>query len=271
MPQFDILDKVALVTGGASGLGLLYAINLLEEGARGVTLADIDKVAGAKALEEIEKKYGANKAIFVYCNVERKSDFEDAFVKTIEKFQNIDILINNAGILNDHVYEKEIAINVNGVAYGVILGLDKYIPQYKSGPEGLIVNISSIAGVSPLAMIPIYVGTKFAVHGMTLSWGDSYHYNRTKVRVVGVCPGVTDTPLIQLMSGRNLGPVYQECLKDLTNYPIQAPGQMANRMIQIIKNAPSGTMWIVEGNSLPFKFELPNYQKMKRIYLEEDQ
>ncbi|XP_076273562.1 15-hydroxyprostaglandin dehydrogenase [NAD(+)]-like [Rhynchophorus ferrugineus] len=272
MSQFDIVNKIALVTGGASGLGLQCAIKLLEEGARGVTLADINKVAGTKAVRDIEEKFGPNKAIFVYCNIQHKSDFENAFIKTIESFQNIDVLINNAGIFDDRCYEKEIGVNVIGVAHGMVLGVDKYIPKYRSGSEGLIVNVSSIAGINSFPFIPIYTGTKFAIHGMTLAWGDVFHYSRTKVRVVGVCPGATETPLLRNFAGLTLGPDYEAYMVEgLKLCPSQTPEQMANRTMEIIKKAPSGTMWVVEANMEPWKFELPNYQNIEKVSLDQVQ
>ncbi|KAF7262799.1 hypothetical protein GWI33_004102 [Rhynchophorus ferrugineus] len=225
MPLFDVANKVALITGAASGLGFRYAVKLLEEGARGVTLADIDKVAAAEALEHIQKAFGINKAIFVYCDVQRKSDLEEAFVKTIPE-------IPEYRYPNQQCWNIERSCLREGNCHQRQWG-----SLWRDPRTGQIHT-------------PVQVGPRGSHR---------------------VCPGVTDTPLIQLMSGRNLGSVYQECLKILTNYPIQAPEHMANRMIQIIKSAPSGTMWIVEDNSLPFKFLLPNYQKMKRVYLDEDQ
>lgn len=101
--------------------------------------------------------------------------------------------------------------------------MDNYLPKYKSGEEALIVNISSIAGVQGFAVIPVYTGTKFAVHGMTLAWGHEYHYNRTKVRVIGICPGVTETPLVTEITGKTLGDAYEARLHDdLSHLPTQA-------------------------------------------------
>lgn len=90
----------------------------------------------------------------------------------------------------------------------MLLGMEKYLPKYQQGPEGLIINISSIAGVLGSGHMPIYAATKHAVLGLTKSWGNSTFYKNKKVRVVAVCPGVTITPLIAEMSGRTLGPLY---------------------------------------------------------------
>jgi 15-hydroxyprostaglandin dehydrogenase (NAD) len=119
------------------------------------------------------------------------------------------------------------------VVHGTLLALENYIPKHKTGSEGVIVNISSIAGIKEFPTIPIYAGTKFAVMGMTKSFGDEAHYNRTKVKVLAMCPGVTDTPLISEMGGRNLGPAYQQLLVDeIGDLPSQK--WVANSILQAI-------------------------------------
>lgn len=103
------------------------------------------------------------------------------------------------------------------------MGLENYIPKHRSGSEGVIVNISSIAGIKEFSIIPIYTGTKFAVMGMSKAFGNEDHYNRTRVKVLALCPGVTDTPLITEINGKNLGPAYQKLLDEqLDQLPSQA-------------------------------------------------
>lgn len=267
---FTISDKVALITGGASGLGLQYAKELLRQGLKGVTLADLNQEFGQNALQEIEREFGTNKAIFVKTDVTNIHEFEDAFQQTVEKFQNIDILINNAGILNDSVWEKEIAINVNGVIHGVLLGIDNYLPKYKKGPEAVIVNISSTCGVAGYGHIPVYCGTKFAVIGMTKSWSVPYHFDRSKVRVIAVCPGVTITPLITDIFGRNLGGCYEEYLQDnREGWLTQEKDFVATEMVKLIQFAANGTVWIIEGGEPAYEYILPERETMKENKLKQ--
>lgn len=98
--------------------------------------------------------------------------------------------------------------------------MEEYIPKYKSGEEGVIVNISSNAGIDPFPMIPIYSGTKFAIQGLSRSFGAQDHYERTKVRVLVLCPAATDTPLLAGMSNKNLGPAYQKILDKVTPHTV---------------------------------------------------
>lgn len=97
-----------------------------------------------------------------------------------------------------------------GTANGILLALENYIPKYKS--EGVVMNVSSIAGVISHGGAPIYCGTKFAIHGMTLSWGVQAHYERTKVRVVALAPGGTKTALYDKAVHKVLAPLYKNIL-----------------------------------------------------------
>lgn len=95
-----------------------------------------------------------------------------------------------------------------------MLALDKYIPKYKTGAEGAIVNISSIIGLEESRSYPIYSATKFAVIGLSKSFGHYTHFEKTKVKVLTLCPGVTDTPLMQQLEDKTLGSRYAEMLQE---------------------------------------------------------
>jgi len=75
--------------------------------------------------------------------------------------------------------------------------MENYISKYKSGSEGVVINMSSITGVEASEGIPIYSATKFGVHGLTLGLGHPAHHERTGVKVVAICPGYTRTPIHQ--------------------------------------------------------------------------
>ncbi|XP_044255859.1 15-hydroxyprostaglandin dehydrogenase [NAD(+)]-like isoform X2 [Tribolium madens] len=254
---FDITNKVALISGAASGICLTIAKELLRNGLRGVTIADINKELGEKALQEIKNEFGSNKAIFVLTDVTSMKSFEEAFQKTVNTFKNLDILVNGAGILNESIWQQEIAIN-NGTVHGILLALENYILKHKTDSEGVIVNISSIAGVASFPAFPIYSGTKFAILGMTKAFGDEAHYKRTKIRVMAICPGPTDTPLLREISGRNLGEPYEKLLQELlSGIHGQKPESVAKGLVQIVRHASSGGAWCVEDDKEPYEFLWP--------------
>lgn len=104
----------------------------------------------------------------------------------------------------------------------MLLGRDKYLPKYKQGKEALIVNIASTAATQGYAFIPVYCGTKYAVLGMSKAWSVPEFYEKSKVKIIVVCPGVTITPLITEMSGRNFGDEYEQNYKEaISTLPTQ--------------------------------------------------
>ncbi|ERL86286.1 hypothetical protein D910_03695 [Dendroctonus ponderosae] len=207
-----------------------------------VVLADILPESGQKAVLQLEKEFGLNKAIFIKTDVSDYDQFENVFKTTVSTYKNVDILINNAGIFNDSIWQREIEINLKGTINGVLLALENYIKNNKSGEEGLIVNVSSIAGIAPLPLMPAYVATKFGIHGLTLSWGSVEHYNRTKVRVVGICPGATTTPMLTEVANRTFGAAYEELLYTVEAVPGQGPEDVGPHAMTVVESAPTGTM-----------------------------
>ncbi|KAH1017480.1 hypothetical protein HUJ05_008113, partial [Dendroctonus ponderosae] len=267
MAAFNIKGKVAVVTGGAAGLGFQFARHLLKKQAKAVVLADILPESGQKAVLQLEKEFGLNKAIFIKTDVSDYDQFENVFKTTVSTYKNVDILINNAGIFNDSIWQREIEINLKGTINGVLLALENYIKNNKSGEEGLIVNVSSIAGIAPLPLMPAYVATKFGIHGLTLSWGSVEHYNRTKVRVVGICPGATTTPMLTEVANRTFGAAYEELLYTVEAVPGQGPEDVGPHAMTVVESAPTGTMWVLEGGEPPFQFQLPDRFNQPKVFL----
>ncbi|XP_028134451.2 15-hydroxyprostaglandin dehydrogenase [NAD(+)] isoform X1 [Diabrotica virgifera virgifera] len=261
--MFDIKGKVALITGGAGGVGLELSKALLRNNLRGVALVDLNASLGEKAVLQIQSEFGQDKAIFFKADVTNIEQLEDAFKKTVEHYHYLDIVFNNAGILNDAIWEKEISINVKGAVNVMLLAYETYLPSYKSGAEGLIVNTSSIAGIQPSGHLPIYCSTKHAVIGLTRSWGEPVFYNKNKVRVVAMCPGVTHTPLISEIDGKSLGGIYEDCKSEVATWPTQDPDVLARQAMEVVKYAPHGSIWVIEGGEPAYQYIHPDKSSMK--------
>ncbi|XP_050515483.1 15-hydroxyprostaglandin dehydrogenase [NAD(+)]-like [Diabrotica virgifera virgifera] len=254
---FQIAGKVALVTGGASGLGLNFAKSLLSKGAKGVTLADINERDGKKIAEELNQQFGKNKAIFVKTDVTDYSNYEDAFKKTVENFGNIDILMNNAGLAADGAFKKSVDVNVLGTIHGMILGMDHYLNKYKSGNEAVIAVSASVCGLEAYPQWPVYAATKFAGIGMAVSWGNKIHYERTKVRVFALCPGPTDT---NFFAGNDkcFGPEYEKAFELLEEEikNIQTPEHVSTEVMKLLESSETGSIWVIESGKPAYEFTL---------------
>nr|XP_023016990.1 15-hydroxyprostaglandin dehydrogenase [NAD(+)]-like isoform X1 [Leptinotarsa decemlineata] len=187
--------KVAIVTGGASGIGLAIVKKFLQQGAKGVGVVDICEETGKKVVSSLEKEYG-DKVIFIEGDVSKEEDVRNAFNKMIERFKNLDIVVNNAGIEEGPNYEKVVSINLLGVMHGTYIAVREYLPKYKSSDEALVLNTASVLGLNSMTQGPTYSATKHGVVGLGKAFGEDESCLKNKIRVITICPGLILTPLI---------------------------------------------------------------------------
>nr|XP_023016991.1 15-hydroxyprostaglandin dehydrogenase [NAD(+)]-like isoform X2 [Leptinotarsa decemlineata] len=187
--------KVAIVTGGASGIGLVIVKKFLQQGVKGVGVVDICEETGKKVVSSLEKEYG-DKVIFIEGDVSKEEDVRNAFNKMIERFKNLDIVVNNAGIEEGPNYEKVVSINLLGVMHGTYIAVREYLPKYKSSDEALVLNTASVLGLNSMTQGPTYSATKHGVVGLGKAFGEDESCLKNKIRVITICPGLILTPLI---------------------------------------------------------------------------
>ncbi|XP_062430661.1 15-hydroxyprostaglandin dehydrogenase [NAD(+)] isoform X2 [Rhea pennata] len=159
--------KVALVTGAAQGIGRAFVQALLDKGAK-VALLDRNPEAGRESKAALDGQFEAQRTVFIQCDVTEQEQLKGAFEKVIEHFGRLDIVVNNAGVNNEKDWESTIQINLTSVIRGTYLGLE-YMRKGNGGDGGVIINISSLAGLMPAAFQPVYCATKHGVIGFTRS------------------------------------------------------------------------------------------------------
>ncbi|MCM3337732.1 SDR family oxidoreductase [Paenibacillus sp. MER TA 81-3] len=191
------IKRVAVITGGASGIGRHTALKFASKGDR-VVVADFNEETGNETVELIKAEGG--EAIFVKTDVSKLEDVEALVEKAVETFGRIDVMFNNAGIgrvtpvldqnLND--YHSVVNVNQHGVAYGIIAAGRK---MRELGIKGVIINTASVFGFLASPGTFAYHATKGAVIMMTKS--AALELVAYGIRVVAVAPGAVDTPIIQ--------------------------------------------------------------------------
>ncbi|WP_301170275.1 SDR family NAD(P)-dependent oxidoreductase [Brevibacillus nitrificans] len=189
--------RVAIITGGASGIGRETALKFAQKGDQ-VVVADFHAAAGEETVQMIEAAGG--EAIFVQTDVSKYEDVEALVDKAVATFGRIDVMFNNAGIGRQTPvpdwewshYHAVINVNQHGVAHGIMAAGKK---MRELGIKGVIINTASVFGFLASPGTFAYHATKGAVIMMTKS--AALELAAYGIRVVGVAPGAVDTPIIQ--------------------------------------------------------------------------
>ncbi len=188
-----ILHKVAIVTGAASGMGRSIALLFAKEGAK-VVVSDIDKENAEKVAAEIVEAGG--EAIAIQTDVTREGDIQNLVDTTTKHYSTLDIVVNNAGImdnfvpagaLTDELWEKVFAVNVTGP----MRLIRKALPIFTTKKEGVIVNIASAGGLLGSRAGAAYTASKHAIVGLTKNVG--FQYCMLGVRCNAIAPGAVST------------------------------------------------------------------------------
>jgi NAD(P)-dependent dehydrogenase (short-subunit alcohol dehydrogenase family) len=257
-------DRIAIVTGAAQGIGRACAMRLAQEGAK-VVVADINDEDGKKVVAAIQKSGGT--AQFVDCNISEKLDFHNLIAKTLEVHGRIDVLVNNAGVVDDapfldlseQEYDRVLSTNLKGAFLAGQAAARQMVKQGRRDPgggAGAIVNMSSVNAVFALPDHVAYSISKGGLAQLTKAMAIALAPHGVRVNAVG--PGTIETPLLA-------GVVKDEAFrkKVLSRTPlgrIGQPEEIAAIVAWLASDEASyitGTTVYADGGRMPLNYVMP--------------
>ncbi len=241
-------NKVAIVTGGSSGIGYAIVKAYLKEGAK-VVIASYDQNEVSEAVESL-KEYQEN-LLGLKCDVRNLSDIKNTINETINKFGKIDILVNNAGITNanqtENVTDEELINTFEVNTFGPFKFIREVIPYMKE-KGGAIINTSSLAGTYGSKMQAAYSASKFAVNGLTKSCAKELGaYN---IRVNAVAPGAVMTNITKGIVNASNAEIFKEIGQGMK---LAKPEELAGAYVYLASDEASfttGAILAVDGGSI---------------------
>ncbi|MFA7585008.1 MAG: SDR family oxidoreductase [Novosphingobium sp.] len=184
--------RVALITGGASGLGAEDARTLAREGAK-IVITDVQDELGKQVASEIPD------AVYLHHDVRDEARWNEVVAETIKRFGRLDTLVNNAGIVRfaniEDMSYADYKIQVEIMLDGTFLGCKAAIPHMSRDGSGSIVNMASVGGMKGISAIPAYAGAKGGIIAMTRSIAIHCQEQQNRIRVNSIAPGGIVTPM----------------------------------------------------------------------------
>lgn len=234
-----LAGKVALVSGGARGMGASHVRSLVAEGAK-VVFGDILDDEGKAVAAEVGEA-----TRYLHLDVTKPEDWDAAVATTLAEFGRIDVLVNNAGIINigtleDYAlseWQRILDINLTGV----FLGIRAVVKPMKKAGRGSIINISSIEGMAGTIACHGYTATKFAVRGLTKS--AALELGPSGIRVNSIHPGLIKTPMTEWVPED----IFQSALGRAAE-----PKEVSNLVVYLASDESSystGSEFVVDGGT----------------------
>ncbi|MBK8905653.1 MAG: SDR family oxidoreductase [Anaerolineaceae bacterium] len=232
--------KIALITGGGSGIGRETAVLFAQHGAT-IAIADLDPDGGQETVQMIRDAGGT--AVFIQTDVSQAAQVENMVNVVVAEYGRLDIAFNNAGIegapvrtidVTEAEFDQIMAVN----AKGVWLCLKYEIPQMLLQGGGTIINTASVAGLIGAHSMPAYAASKHAVVGLTRT--AAVEYARKGIRVNAVCPAIIRTPMVERAIAQ-LPKLEQGAIMNNPSRRLGDPHEVAQAVLWLASDASSFT------------------------------
>ncbi|KAK0179392.1 hypothetical protein PV327_005149 [Microctonus hyperodae] len=257
----QIKDKKAILVGTNNRLGVTFCRELLRNGAGIIVIMGNEESSEASAVDELNSEFGQKKVIFFPCDVSNNDQYNGIFKEAVGLLGGLDILINNVDLIDENDIMKAIDVNVTAVIRGTLLGVQQ-MGKDLGGKGGIIVNVTSIIGLEPVAQFPVYSTAKQAIISFSRSFAQPYHYQRTGVKIVVLCPGLSGSYLTDDLNTLNNSMSIAEPGRVIIQ--LQKVEKVAHGLVYVIRCAQNGSIWVSEDNQPVYEIQPPDTLPQKQ-------
>ncbi|XP_059619305.1 alcohol dehydrogenase 1-like [Phlebotomus argentipes] len=245
----SFVHKVALVTGAAGAIGRAICEELLKSGVKRLAAVDLhsDK---PQIVTDWTNKYRETTIKYFPVDVTSLEDLKQCYETFTESSESLDIVVNSAGIFNENDYRKVVDVNLSGIIGSSLLAIEHMRLDNGRGKGGIVLNVASVAGLSPFSSVPIYSTTKHGVIAFTRSV--AHRRENLGVKLLTLCPGTTESRLLDRVSMPEYSfKLYQEPeIGGKTEYPPQNPSVVGKAAVKVMQEGKNGSVWIINSGKM---------------------
>ncbi|XP_043649395.1 alcohol dehydrogenase 1 [Drosophila teissieri] len=251
----DLTGKNVVYLGGFGGIGKDCIQELLKKQINGLAIFDL--IVDDELLAEWKEQNSKTEVFYQKVDITQKSDIDAAYKAAAEKLGHFDVVVNGIGLLDDRLIELTVQINLMGVINSTLTALE-YMDKSKGGRGGLIVNISSVAGLQPTPLMAIYSTSKTGVTTFTRAMSSPIYFAHSGVGFITICPGYTDTGILKDIDKKTTFPFCETRMRTVfSKVKRQTVEVCARNTVHAIETAKNGAVLMLELGEI-HELDIPN-------------
>ncbi|KAH8273830.1 hypothetical protein KR044_001574, partial [Drosophila immigrans] len=250
--KMDLSGKNVVYLGGYGGIGQKTCKELLDRQLQALVVFDL--TLNEQILDDWQSQYPNTEIFYQKVDITQRPDIEAAYKVTAERLGHFDLVVNGMGLLDDRQIELTIQINLVGLINSCLIALE-YMDKSKGGQGGMIVNISSVAGIEPTSRMSVYSASKHGVTGFTRSMAGPF-LRPSGISFVTICPGLTETPLLHEMHNKTAYSFKTSTTTGSSTIKRQPSHVCAQNILKVIEQATNGSVWRLDVGEIT-ELELP--------------
>ncbi|XP_018783898.1 PREDICTED: alcohol dehydrogenase-like isoform X2 [Bactrocera latifrons] len=239
----DLKGKNVIYEGGFGGIGQRCLREFLAKGVKNLVIFDLQE--NADILQDLRASYPEANIFFFAFDITDKNSIATAFEKAVKKIGHFDVLVNGCGMMDDTKVELMIEINLMGLIHSTLTALT-YMNKSNGGRGGLIINISSVAGLEPTSFIAIYSAAKHGVTAFTRALADPHYYEHFGVSFITICPGITKTNLVENIREKVIFKFAEDLGARCDTAERQSPEVCAQNLVKLAETGKNGVVYMLD-------------------------